>query len=409
MPMNSDGHNPDQAETLRTTYRYDLWRGAFRGTLSVGATNVGLFVVIRHFNADETIKSLVASAPFIGMFLSVFLVHYFSRTGMKKSLCGALPVLLAAICLFLSAAADSVYGFAGFLVVGFIAVNSMIPFLTSIYSDNYPEKRRGKLFSRPLILTVSSSIIFSYTAAALLDWNMAYYREIFVFLGFCALGKAYAVYCMPSQPIEKEKGNHKNPLGNYKYIFLDPSFGWVLFSWFIMGFANLWTLPLRVEYIASSAYGIEGTALLVAALTTVVPETFRLLFTDFWAKLFDRMNFIVLRMTINIFFALGVGLFFLTANPWIIALGSAFIGMAFGGGSIAWGLWVTKYAPPGKAAAYMSVHVSLTGVRGILGPALGYWMLARVGPQNIGLISAGMMLLATLMLIPEIKKGAAKN
>ncbi len=399
--MNS-GAPPERDQEETDTYRYDLWRGAFRGTLSIGATNVGLFVIIRHFNADETIKSLVAASPFIGMFLSVFLVHYLSRTGWKKSLCGALPTLLSAICLFLSAAADSVYGFAGFLIAGFICVNSMIPFLTSIYSDNYPEKRRGKLFSRPLILTVSSSIIFSYAAASIMDWNILHYREIFAFIGFCALGKAYAVFSMPSRPIEKD--NQKNPLGNYKYIFKDPSFGWVLLSWFIMGFANLWTLPLRVEYIASSAYGIEGTALLVAALTTVVPEACRLLFTPFWARLFDRINFITLRMAINIFFATGVGLFFLTTNLWVIALGSAFIGMAFGGGSIAWGLWVTKYAPPGKAAAYMSVHVSLTGVRGTLGPPLGYWMLARVGPQNIGLISAGMMILATVMLIPEIKK-----
>ena len=120
------------------------------------------------------------------------------------------------------------------------------------------------------------------------------------------------------------------------------------------------------------------------------------------------MNFVILRMILNLAFGAGVLLFFITSNTWVIGAGSALIGIAFAGGSIAWNLWVTKYAPPGKTGAYMSVHVSLTGIRGTLGPIIGYWVVGLIGARNIGIVSCTMMLVATLMLIPEIKHGRRK-
>ena len=172
-----------------------------------------------------------------------------------------------------------------------------------------------------------------------------------------------------------------------------------------MGFANLWTLPLRVDYVTAPEWGIEGSAIFVAMIITIIPETIRMVLIPFWATLFDKMNFVLLRMILNLLFGFGVLSFFITSNPWVICFGSALIGAAFAGGSIAWNLWVTKYAPPGKAGAYMSVHVSLTGIRGTIGPILGYWTVGLIGAQNIGILSFAMMFFATLMLIPEIKHG----
>ena len=113
-------------------------------------------------------------------------------------------------------------------------------------------------------------------------------------------------------------------------------------------------------------------------------------------------------MMLNVLFGAGIALFFISKNLLIIGTGSALIGLAFAGGSIAWALWVTKYAPPGKVSAYMSVHVCLTGVRGTIGPIIGYWSAAKVGATMTGWISCGLMVLATVMLLPEIKHGRSK-
>ena len=393
----------DTEKITQKTYHADLWRGGFEGILSAGAQTFALFIAIRHFDASENIKSLIAAGPFMGMFASLLLLHYVSGSGWKKSTCAAVPSFITGVCLILAAWVTTLKWFALFVVVGYIFRSALLPFLTSIYGDNYPQDQRGRYFSKALVLSVAMAAVAGFFGSSLLEIDIGYYSWIFTILGLAAFGKAWAIHSMPTQAIEEN--THQHPLGNLKYVVQDRSFGYVLFTWFIMGFANLWTLPLRVDYITSAQYGIEGSALFVALVITIIPETLRVLFIPFWAHCFDRMNFVVLRMALNILFAAGVGLFFISKDTTWICLGSGLIGIAFAGGSIAWNLWVTKYAPPGKTAAYMSVHVFLTGVRGTIGPLIGYWAAGLMGTTQVGLLSSAMMLVATAMLIPEIKHG----
>lgn len=391
----------------RKTFRWDLLRGFFRGVITSGTQTFGLFIAIRYFDADLLSKSLIGSAPFIGMLFSLFLFHYAALTKLKKSVCGSLPMILSGSFLILAAGTTSLWSYTLYIVLGFMLLTAIIPFLTSIYSDNYPANRRGSFYSKAVLVTVLVSILSGFIGSSLLDRDPDFYRWILIALGMAGLGKAYAIWHMPSGTIEDH--NHTNPFNHMKLLWADRSFGYVLLTWFIMGFANLWILPLRVDYLTSSIYGIEGSALFVATIITIVPDLMRAFSAPLLAKLFDRMNFIVLRMILNIIFALGVGMFFLTKNPWVIGIASALIGIAFGGGTVAWSLWVTKYAPPGMVGAYMSVHVFLTGVRGTLGPLIGFWAVQHIGPPAIGLVSFGLMLLATVMLIPEIKHGRGKH
>tara|TARA_Y100000780_G_scaffold37762_1_gene30368 strand:+ start:2292 stop:3521 length:1230 start_codon:yes stop_codon:yes gene_type:complete len=394
------------SELHRRTYKYDLWRGFFEGVLSSGIQTFALFIAIRYYNAGEGLKSLIAAAPFIGMILSLPLVHYTAGKGLKKSFCSAVPSALASVCLIIAAWIPSLEFYALMITISYICRSAAIPYLTSIYSDNYPHLKRGASFSKPLLLTVAISSLFGLAGSLLLEMNIIYFNWVFTVVGISALAKAWAISSMPSKVIEKTSHNH--PFGNFEYVIKDREFGYVLFTWFIMGFANLWVLPLRVDYVASSTYGIEASPLIVALIITIIPETIRFLFIPFWARLFDRMNFIVLRMILNVLFGTGIALFFISKNLLIIGAGSALIGLAFAGGSIAWALWVTKYAPPEKVSAYMSVHVCLTGIRGTIGPMIGYWTAAQVGATMTGWISCGLMILATIMLLPEIKHGRKK-
>ncbi len=404
--MPSEYSSLTTSELHRKTYKYDLWRGFFDGVLSSGIQTFALFIAIRYYNAGEGLKSLIAAAPFIGMILSLPLIHYTAGKGLKKSWCSAVPSAFASVCLIIGAWMPSLEFYALMITIGYICRSVAIPYLTSIYSDNYPNHKRCECFSKPLLLTVDISSLFGLAGSLLLEINIVYFNWVFTIVGICALAKAWVISSMPSKVIEKT--SHTHPFGNFEYMIKDREFGYVLLTWFIMGFANLWVLPLRVDYVASSTYGIEASPVIVALIITIIPETIRFLFIPFWARLFDRMNFIVLRMILNVLFGTGIALFFISKNLLIIGIGSALIGLAFAGGSIAWALWVTKYAPPGKVSAYMSVHVCLTGIRGTIGPIIGYWAAAKVGATMTGWISCGLMALATVMLLPEIKHGRRK-
>lgn len=66
---------------------------------------------------------------------------------------------------------------------------------------------------------------------------------------------------------------------------------------------------------------------------------------------------------------------------------------------------MTKFAPPERVADYMSVHTFLTGVRGVLAPVVAFQLTAVWSLTTISWVSVGLILLATALLIPELKYG----
>ena len=175
-------------------------------------------------------------------------------------------------------------------------------------------------------------------------------------------------------------------------------FGYLCASQMLLGIGNLATLPLRAEFLGSASRGMGYSAGSVLFLTVVLPEIGRLLATPIWGRLFDKLDFIVLRLSINIVFGLSTVFFFIPNVPCIVA-GSVLFGLATAGGKIAWSLWVTKFAPPEKTADYMGVHTFLTGLRGLLSPQLAYLALVWLTVPQVGFVGAGLITIACALLM----------
>jgi MFS family permease len=125
--------------------------------------------------------------------------------------------------------------------------------------------------------------------------------------------------------------------------------------------------------------------------------------SSIWGHLFDRMNFFVLRIVLNLCFAVGIFSFF-TGEGWAgLIEGALIFGVANAGGDVAWSLWVTKMAPADHVAEYMSVHTFLTGVRGVAAPLLAFQAAQIYALSTLAWVCAGMILVATVMLLPEIR------
>jgi MFS family permease len=138
-------------------------------------------------------------------------------------------------------------------------------------------------------------------------------------------------------------------------------------------------------------------------IIVAVPAAVRLAALPLVGRLFDRMDFLVLRMAINGCFACAIlGAF----TPWLAAqlAGAVCFGLAFAGGDVAWNLWVTKYAPAERTAEYMSVHVFLTGLRGSVAPYLGFGVAAALSPPAVAWMGVCGIAVASAMLIPEARR-----
>jgi hypothetical protein len=205
----------------------------------------------------------------------------------------------------------------------------------------------------------------------------------------------------PSRPLHNDGGSH--PFRALRYAREDRLFRHTLIAWMLMGFANLMMLPLRVEYLGNPKYGLALDARQIAFIVGVVPNVARLLMSQVWGWLFDRMNFFALRVVLNVGFALGILTFFLSESRAGLLAGAVIFGIANAGGDVAWGLWVTKLAPPERVADYMSVHTFFTGVRGVTAPVAAFYAAQSLALGTIGLVCAGLILAASLLLVPEIR------
>jgi MFS family permease len=110
-------------------------------------------------------------------------------------------------------------------------------------------------------------------------------------------------------------------------------------------------------------------------------------------------------MALNLGFALGIVSFFTSDSTFGLVLAAITFGVSTAGGDVAWSLWVTKIAPPDRVADYMSVHTFFTGLRGMVAPMVGFALVERYSMIGMGWVAAAFILAATLMLLPEARRG----
>ena len=385
------------------TYRYERGRSAAAGVLETAATTFLLLIAVRHFHAGPLAKGLVASGGSLGMMLGPAVVSMVARFGWSSSKAAAVLAAGGAAIFLAMAALPFLPVFAIGSILALTATSAAVPLLTQMYHENYPEESRGKIFASTVMIRIAVAAAFSEFAGQAFSgrihrfqWLLAIFSAAFALAGFC-------LWRIPTEPLVSAKGSH--PFRALRYAYDDDLFRRTLICWMLMGFANLMMIPMRIEMLANPAYGIGLSVGEIAFLTGVVPNTARILLSPLWGWLFDRANFFVLRVILNIGFAIGILTFFTSNDLAGLIVGAVVFGISNAGGDIAWSLWVTKFAPDNRVADYMSVHTFFTGLRGMIAPITAFQLAKTLTMTSLGWISAGLIALASALLIPEIKFG----
>lgn len=382
----------------RRTFALDSARMASEGVVNSLGQTVILVVAISAFSASDALKSVLSSAPHLGQLASLFVTAALASRSIRPSrMAGALSVV-GAIALAISATAGSAASFTVFVALAMMLFQLRHPFITAIHERNYPAERRGRRFSTGLILLLVVALGFDLVAGRLLDLSVDSYAGLLLGASGIVLVGSLALMAVPSRPAPVAHGS--NPFRNLTILKTDRLFRRLIIAWFLMGLSNLITVPLRVVYLAEAERGLGLSPLLVISIGGVIPQVTRLAFSRVWASLFDRMHLVVIRMVLSFLLGLGIMIFFSTRLIPIVIVGQVILNIAFSGGPILWSLWVTRIAPPGRSSIYMSVHTFMTGIRGTIGPALGFIALAGLSFRAVGMISFCGIIVAIVTLLP---------
>jgi MFS family permease len=285
-------------------------------------------------------------------------------------------------------------------VIAFTCLGMSAPLTAQIYRKHYASHKRGRLFSITSLIRAGAAGGISWLIGSWLKSRGNDFSPLFWGYAVACLMMAGCVMLMA--PVVLRQTARLKWFDAFRHVSEDAPFKKLLIVWMVFGFGNLVSLALFVEYITNPLYGYNYGPKNVGLITGTVPMLAFIVFVVPWGTVFDRLPFYTVRALVNVFFILGILIYYLGSGFMAHCIGIALHGIARSGGEIIWTLWVTKFANSDKVVEYMSVHTFLTGVRGVIAPFIAFMVAAYASPSWVAWISAGLIFLSTLTIFPEI-------
>jgi MFS family permease len=399
--MSTEFQEPHSEKLARRTFFLELWRTIPVGILDTAGSTFFILIAVRIYEAGDRAKEWTMLGWRGGLLLSFAVIWVWSFFRRPVNQLNAYIHYLAALCLLFSVAwPGSLFCFVIAACLSGFWFGFSTPLMTTIYQNHYPPHRRGQLFAVTNVARAAISVAFAWLAGRWFESHHGSHQLIMMCFLLCSLWSGYLLWLMPKT--KNEVSEESVPFWRaFHWIKIDPVFRLFLYAYMMMGIANHVTDVLRVPFLASPDFGHQLSAEKIALITTIVPKTAQCLSSYGWGWLFDRLNFALLRLLINVLLALSIILSFVGQGEWSWIAGAALFGLSTAGGGVVWSLWVTKIAPPERVAEYMSVHTFLTGIRGVMAPLVAFRLTGLIGIEVLGAVGALMILGSCYFLIPE--------
>jgi MFS family permease len=388
----------------RTTVMFDMVRSLPSGLVEAASSSLFLLIAVDALKANSTQKSVIAGSVSAGLLLSPSVATWAARRSTAVTKLAAMIIAAGAVAMCVALVTSSPLTFTIGALGGFASTSVIVPLITTVYLSNYREGRRGRYLSTAYSVRVASALVAGFVVGRLLDHDLSRWRWVVAGVVVAQLLMAVVLWRIPSQPLPPAPIDSTAGQRRWALLTTDRLVRSTLIAWMLMGFANLMMLPLRVEYLASDRYGIDLRPSQITLLTIVIPSLVRLLSAPLFGWSFDRLPFFVVRVLVNVGFAASIAIFFAGTSWFGLVLGSMLLGLASSAGDIVWNLWATKFdSTPQRTADVMSLHTFLTGIRGVIAPFAAFFLITRVEPLVLAVICAVLIVLASVILIPELR------
>lgn len=390
----------------RRAYVWEL-RSALFSPMALACIEVGVIGVIarKAFGADDLLITTITATPAIANAFTAVWTHALTGRHRVRAVTifqTAIAASIVAIAL-LPQRASWVWPLVGLMLLARFAMTGIYAARTDIWRSNFPRDERARVTSR---ITVVISTVMSLTAIAIgLALDRAdrtpggageTFRVLFVVCALMSLIGAWSfshvrwrrgplTMSEEREPSSEHDRRVASPLGMLHVLRSDRDFRRYMTAQFVIGVPNLAVIaPFIIAIDEHMRLGYTRSFILTTVLTLALP----IVTMPLWARLLDRMHVIRFRVYHSWFFVtanalMGVGV--ITENYAVLVAARTILGIAFGGGILAWNLGHHDFAPKRLARVYMGVHVTLTGVRGAFAPFLG--TLLYSGAPGIGAVT----------------------
>jgi hypothetical protein len=366
------------------------------GILASGVTGVLVNTIFAGRVTDWMLPLAVALVSGAGPLANVGSVLW-SHWSQGKKRIAALTRLQAAFgaCLMVVATVPlNDFGIAVLVTAVFAAQNlwcGIITIRASIWQLNYSRIARTSFAARNQIIVSAVMSAVGAGAGWVLDLDPEAFRWLFVLTGLCAfasLAQSRGIRLRRQKQLlmaeqRSVAGRNFQPRLFWAILRDDRLYRNYMIWMMVFGTGNMMLVAPLVLVLTNNLGVSSFKQVLIAA---AVPTLLMPFATPLWARILATRHVIEFRSNNSRWYVAGSGALLggaLLGSMPILWIGSALLGIGIAGGSLGWNLGHNDFAPDDRATEYLGLHVSLTGIRGLVAPLAGvaaYGALERWKP-----------------------------
>ena len=412
MTARRNAHNTPQADrpffaslvplTSRPTFFYDIRSAPLNGVF-LGVMTLLPWVLKDVLGGSVWEVAALSAAPPVSHLFDIYYAHL--CTHRRKMPFVLWPGLVARFLIVLVAASVSATMLVVVASVSYMVGSMATPAVNSIWRTNYPGTHRYRVLGAVMSVMNLAAVVTSFGAGWLLrsfenDWL---FRVVFVVGGLAGMIGAVVfsrIRVRGEAQDLREVGDDKprfNPLRDLGLLWRNPKFGKYQLIQFTSGFANIMTLAVLIELMKNQ----HADWLAAALILGVAPNLAKTLTMPFWGRLLQRFNPMQARAFFNVFWAIGYLLIAAAALAdtttgalaWVFA-GRLLHGIAQGATMLLWSLQQMYFARKQDVPKYMGIHCTLTGIRGLIAPFFGAWLMVALDSTSLVFVVSAALALA---------------
>jgi hypothetical protein len=327
--------------------------------------------------------AFVSGAPALSNVVSFVwanLAHGRARIGLMVALQAGFALLVG----LLGVAPRAIGGLA-FAVASILAARviwtGLLTVRAAVWSANYPRQAIARYTGRIVIVSSLAVAVAAALAAWVLD-KSGPERARWLYVAGAAAG-LLAAWLYRAARVRREfqlLAEENAAVGRtepfnvgmlFEILRKDPHFREYMFWMGVFGGGNL---MLTSQLVVIFSEHLHMAASMQIALLSVIPLGLLPLFVPFWARMFDEGHVVEYRARQG--WALVAAVALIAVGTWLnnlplLGIGAVVLAFAYAGSNLGWNLGHNDFASVGRAQHYMGVHVTLTGVRGAIGPPAG--------------------------------------
>lgn len=399
------------------------------------------YVLAKSLHASTGLITLSAILDNLGMFLALYWGHLLATRGQRRTFL-VWAGILGRLVMLLTLLVQSAVQMTALLAVVYFFAAMVYPAQNNIFEQNFRPTLRGRYFGLGTGIQNGVAVVASLGLGGILDYDPALFRVVYAVLGVCGffylflLSRAPVPDGTPPEPTPfrllgalplpaRAVGPFSpgriwlgvtRPFSDAMRIYReDRAFNWFEVNFMTYGAAFMCLSPVvpvfLTEQLKLSYHEISTARVLVGQIGVA-------LLGPLMGRIMDRYH--PVRLCAVAFFLLGffpvaldaAGIADVGHALPLVYLAFAIYSVGMAGVNITWNVGSMAFAPPGQGGYYQGIHVAMVGIRGTIGPLVGYAVYELWGLRAVFWLAFGLFVAAAISSVAlwrRMKRGAGES